>query len=331
MRRRNPTAASATVSLSPERALNVIVETHELTKTYRTVTALDRCNLEVGEGEVFGLLGPNGAGKTTLIRLLLGYLRPTAGRARIAGFDCQQQSVRVREVVSYLPAEASLFPQMRGRDVLRFFSEIRPGSRLEQSLAHARRLELDLNRKVGFMSTGMRQKLALAATMAAEASVYILDEPTANLDPTVRAIVLAMVSEARQRGSTVLFSSHVLSEVEEVCDRVVILRAGQVVHTQSIAELRAQHRITAWLAGDMPLPPPALSGQVRLENRGDGQFLLETPGELAPLLGWLATLPLREVRIEQIGLRAVYDRYHADPAVRAAELRPLPNLAGSQN
>jgi ABC-2 type transport system ATP-binding protein len=290
----------------------VIVETDNLTKSYGRLAALAECSLAVEAGEVYGLLGPNGAGKTTLLRLLLGYLRPTAGSARINGLDCQRQSVRVRRQVAYLPAEASVFPHMRGRDALRFFAEIRPGGDLARSLKLAERLELDLSRRVSFMSTGMKQKLALAATLAADVPLYILDEPTANLDPTVRATVLAMVQEARAGGRTVLFSSHVLSEVEEICDRVVILRAGRLVHTQAMSQLRLQHRIVAALSGPLPAIPDHLRGQLTIVSRQGQEAIFETPGELAPLLGWLATLPLADVRIEPIGLRAIYDRFHTE-------------------
>ena len=291
--------------------MGVIVETHRLTKVYGSLAALHECSLGVEKGEVYGLLGPNGAGKTTLIRLLLGYLRPTSGSATVGGYDCERQSVAVRRLVAYLPAEASMFPQMSGRDALRFFAEIRPGGDVRRSLALASRLELDLSRRVSFMSTGMKQKLALAATMAADTPLYILDEPTANLDPTVRQTVLGLVSEARAAGKTVLFSSHVLSEVEQACDRVVILRAGQLVHTQVMRELRTQHRIVAQLRAPLPPIPEAFNGQLVVAQNGAGDVVLETPGELAPLLGWLATLPLADIRIEPVGLRAVYDRFHA--------------------
>lgn len=290
-----------------------IVATHSLTKIYGPLRALDDCTLTVARGEVFGLLGPNGAGKTTLIRLLLGFLQPSSGHAEIAGLHCQQQSVAVRRNVAYLPAEAALFPQMRGREVLRFFAEIRGGSS-ERSLAIAQRLELDLTRSVGFMSTGMKQKLALAATMGAEVPLYILDEPTANLDPSVRSTVLALVAEARERGATVMFSSHVLPEVEEVCDRVVILRNGRLVHTQVLAELRSQHRILAWLSGPLPELPRDLSATDCSVTQDGDLATIESAGELAPLLGWLAQLPLRDIRIEPVGLRAVYDRFHPPEA-----------------
>ena len=290
----------------------MIVETKSLTKRYGPIAALSDCSLAVQEGEILGLLGPNGAGKTTLLRLLLGFLRPTAGWAKVAGFDCERQSLAVRRQVAYLPAEAAIFPHLRGRDALKFFAEIRPGGELARSLQIAERLELDLSRKVSFMSTGMKQKLAVAATLAADTPIYILDEPTANLDPTVRSTVLALATEARSQGKTLLFSSHVLSEVEEICDRVMILRSGQLVHTQTMAQLRRQHRIVAELTGPLPPVPEALSNQLTVVANGDKEIVLETPGELAPLLKWLATLPLADMRIEPVGLRAIYRRYHAE-------------------
>jgi ABC-2 type transport system ATP-binding protein len=279
----------------------VLVETHELTKTYGPVTALGGCTLQVARGEVFGLLGPNGAGKTTLLRLLLGYLRPTSGTARIDGLDCLRDSVAVRRRVAYLPGEVRLFRQMRGYEALQFFAEVREGGDVARSRKLAERLDLDLTRQVAYMSTGMRQKLALAAALAADTPLVILDEPTANLDPTVRGEVARLVREARQDGRTVMFSSHVLSEVEDVCDRVVILRHGHVVHTQVVAALKRRHRIRA-----------TLDGLVVIRTGPNGEITIETPGELSPILGWLATLPIREVLVEPVGLRAIYDQYHGE-------------------
>jgi ABC-2 type transport system ATP-binding protein len=290
----------------------LIVKTTSLTKRYGSLAALQDCSLGVEQGEVFGLLGPNGAGKTTLLRLLVGYLRPTAGSAQIAGLDCERQSLAVRRQVAYLPAEAAMFPHMRGRDALRFFADVRAASNYSRSIALAQRLELDLSRRVAFMSTGMKHKLALAATLAADTPIYILDEPTSNLDPTVRATVLSLVTEARATGKTVIFSSHVLSEVEQVCDRVVILRAGQLVHTQLMRELREQHRIVARLTAPLPPIPESLNGQLSVVSNDRNEAVLEAPGDLAPLLSWLATLPLSDIRIEPLGLRTIYDRFHAE-------------------
>lgn len=296
------------------------VETRSLTKRYGQFAALADCSLGVEQGEVFGLLGPNGAGKTTLLRLLMGYLCPTSGSAAIDGLDCHRDSVKVHQRVSYLPGEARLFRMMRGRDVLRFFTEVRRGGNFAHASRLATRLELDLSRRVAFMSTGMRQKLALAASLAADTPLVILDEPTANLDPTVRGVVTEMVVEARKAGRTVMFSSHVLSEVEEVCDRVVILRRGKLVHTQVMTELRRRHRIKASLAGPLPSTPEHFQGQLSIRAGNNGDVTIETPGELSPLLGWLATLPLTEVLIEPVGLRAVYDQFHSDNPLEPAQV-----------
>jgi len=165
------------------------------------------------------------------------------------------------------------------------------------------------------MSTGMRQKLALATVLATEVPLLILDEPTANLDPTARAEVLDLVREANARGQTVIFSSHVLSEVEESCGSVAIMRAGRLVHEQSIADIRRGHRIRARLTAGFAGVPEAFDGHVRVvaqkhDAAGAERLVLEAAESLAPLLGWLATLPLEEVEIEPIGLAAVYDRFH---------------------
>jgi ABC-2 type transport system ATP-binding protein len=295
-----------------------IVETGSLTKRYGTLTALSGCSLQVSRGEVFGLLGPNGSGKTTLLRLLLGFLRPNAGWARIDGLDCVGQSLEVRRRVAYLPGEAHLFRAMRGRDVLRFFTEMRPGGDLREAVRLAAALDLDITRRVGFMSTGMRQKLALVVTLAAQVPLLILDEPTENLDPTVRTAVLGLVQDARDRDRTVLLSSHVLSEVEQVCDRVAILRAGKLVHIQVMSDLRRWHRIRAVIGGPVPPLPPQFDGRVSVRVEPHGTVLIETPDELSPLLGWLSTLAPDEVRIEPVGLRAVYDRFHAEGLPPAA-------------
>lgn len=288
----------------------MLVSTDSLTKQYGDVVALRSCSLGVKRGEVFGLLGPNGAGKTTLLRLIMGFLKPTSGQANVDGLDCYRDSLQVRERIAYLPGDARLFRQMRGRDALHFFTDVRPSSSRQRAEELAERLELDLNRRVGFMSTGMRQKLALAATMAAETEIVILDEPTANLDPTVRATVLNLVREAQSAGQTVLFSSHVLSEVEDICDRVVILRKGELVHTQIVSELKQQHTITLQTEMAQVEIPPRLQTTLQTGGVSEGTVRLETASKLGPVLEWLATLEFDEVCIEPRGLRPVYDAFH---------------------
>jgi beta-exotoxin I transport system ATP-binding protein len=293
-----------------------IVETKSLTKHYSGLPALDDCTLSVERGQVFGLLGPNGSGKTTLLRLLMGFLRSTRGAATIDGRDCYRESVAVHSGVSYLPGDVRLVRGMRGRDVLTFFASLRGETRPTRSVQLAARLGLDLTRRVSQSSTGMRQKLALAAVLAADVPLLILDEPTSNLDPTVRGTILNMIREAKSAGRTVIFSSHVMTEVEQVSDRVVILRSGQLVHNQAMSEIRRGHRIHARTSGPLPPIPEAFAKHTVITRLADARIAIDAPGDLSPLLGWLATLPLTEVHVEPIGLQAVYEKYH-QPEVAA--------------
>lgn len=286
-----------------------LVATEYLTKSYGSFTALEGCTLTVARGEIFGLLGPNGSGKTTLLRTLMGFLRPTAGTATIDGLDCYRQARQVHARVSYLPAEARLFRGMDGYQVLRFFQSARPDGDLPRALELAERLELDLSRPVTRCSTGMRQKLALVAILAIKALLLILDEPTSNLDPTTRAQVLHIVQEAREAGQTVIFSSHVLSEIEAICDRVAVLRRGQLVHLQALAELNRQHRIEARLAGTLPPLPPQLAN-VEVQRNGDQWVAFRTEGDLLPVLHWLSEQQVTDVRVRPAGLQTVYERFH---------------------
>ena len=294
-----------------------LVLTEQLTKRYGSFVALDHCSLSIREGEVFGLLGPNGAGKTTLLRILLGFLRPTSGRATIDGLDCYRAAVEVHRRVAYMPGEARLFRQLRASEVLRFFADVREEPNADAGFRLADRLQLDVRRRVAWMSTGMRQKLALAVTLAANAKLMILDEPTTNLDPNVRSEVITLVKQARAAGRTVLFSSHVLSEVEEACDRVAIVRAGELVHIQSMAELRRQHRIRATLRRPLPAVPQGLHSELVIRQLSDDTVVIDTSCDLSRLFEWLACLSLDEITVEPFGLRAVYDRFHG---MRATDL-----------
>lgn len=286
------------------------VETSGLTKRFGDFDALRDCTLRVETGEVFGLLGPNGAGKTTLIRLLLGFMRPTSGSARVGGLDVVEQSVDVRRQVAYLPGDARLPGHMRARGLLAFFAGMHPSGSLPRSLEVAERLELDLTRRVAFMSTGMRQKLALAVVLGPRTPLLILDEPTANLDPTVRGEVLNMVAEARREGRTVIFSSHVLSEIEEVCDRVVLLRRGQLVLDQRLKDLRDRHLIRGLATGPLTPAVGPWSDSVVIETDDQGRVTVDVAGDLLPALRWLVEQKIEQVRIEPVRLKTVYQGVH---------------------
>lgn len=290
-----------------------LVRCEHLTKRYGDFTALSDCTLNVRRGEVFGLLGPNGAGKTTLIRTLLGYLYPTSGRCSIDGLDPADDPVEVRRQVSYLPGDARLPRHMRGKGLLNFFAEMHPLGDRDRSFAVAEQLELDLTRRVAFMSTGMRQKLALAVVLGPRTPLLILDEPTANLDPTVRATVLDLVSSEQAMGRTVMFSSHVLSEIEQTCDRVAFLRKGHLAHELALEDLFQRHRVTARRtdasSSEIQIPSD-LAEWIGGINQTENRIQISTAGDLAPVLPWLATLPIEQIRIEPLGLHAIYQSVH---------------------
>ena len=291
---------------------NLILKCDGLSKRYGDFDALSDCDVQVNVGDVFGLLGPNGAGKTTLIRLLLGYLHPTNGRSEVLGCDCASESVKVRQKVAYLPGDARLPRHMKGESVLKFFAEMHPLGDLNRSRQVAERLELNLKTRVAFMSTGMRQKLALAVVLGPQTPLLILDEPTANLDPTVRAVVLDLVCEAQSEGRTVMLSSHVLSEIEETCNRVAFLRRGKLAHQMEMADLSQRHRLTALCNGSPITVPNTLVDRVSLlQTPESSKIRIDTSGDLAPILQWVAELNLQQIRFEPFGLRTIYDSVHS--------------------
>ena len=291
---------------------DLAIEAHRLSKKYRSVDALVECNLAIEQGKIFGLLGPNGAGKTTLLRTLLGFLRPTSGTAKLMGFDCETQSVNVRQQVSYLPGEARLYRAMRGRDVLELFSGLQHHGSLSNSLGIAKRLELDLSRRVMFMSTGMRQKLAISIVLGSDAPVVILDEPTANLDPTIRSEVVMLIREIHHGQRTILLSSHIFSDIEGTCDEVAILKQGRVVASADLHKLRQLHLVRGRVATASAIHSMNLDSLNFVEySRFDGtQVELQLSGSPAQWLGWLAATGLEDMTIDNAGVRALYERYH---------------------
>jgi ABC-2 type transport system ATP-binding protein len=288
-----------------------MISTLGLTKRYGDVLALSGLTLDIRQGEVFGLLGPNGSGKTTTIRLLLGLIKPTAGRAQVMGHDCWKKSLEVRRLVSYLPGELRLPGSMTGYQVLKFYSDLRSGLGLERALAIAEQtMRIDLGRRVRGYSTGMKQKLAVALSFGDPVDILILDEPTSALDPSARGDVLNLVTQARADGQTIIFSGHVLSEVEQVADRVGILRRGRLMHVEDMHERRSVRMLLVRFRGE---PPGAWPDELQLslrERTGD-VLLLEHRGDGAiPLLAWLASQAVEDLAIGTEDLRSLYDRFH---------------------
>ncbi len=287
-----------------------MISTQGLTKRYRNVSALNNFSLDIAKGEVFGLVGPNGSGKTTAIRLLLGLLRPTSGRAKIHEHDCWRESHAVHEITSFLPGEIRLFGSLTGLETLGFLSGLRGGRGLTRAVAIAQGvLGLDLKRKVRTYSTGMKQKLALAQAFADPVELLILDEPTAALDPSARSEVLRLIIGAKALGQTVLFSGHVLPEVEEVADRVGIIRLGQLMHVEDMKQRRVLRLLQVRFRG---APPESWPESLQLSVReGNGATrLFEHRGEVGPLLEWLSAQAVDDLAIGLDDLQSLYQKYH---------------------
>ncbi len=288
-----------------------ILATHALTKRYGATLALDRLDLSLEAGALFGFLGPNGAGKTTTLRLLLGLLRPTSGRAAILGHDCWRDSVPIRRDLGYLPGELHLYPNMTGLDHLKLFGRIRGISLVDRGRALAEQFDLDLARRAGQLSRGNRQKLGLVLALAHEPRLMILDEPTGGLDPMMQDRLRRILRAFASRGHTIVFSSHQLDEVEQLCDRVAILREGRLVEDTDLESLRRRAprevRIL-WGAGVQPAAvPPALE----LVSRDSSRWLCRWHGPSKPLLGWLAGLNgVEDVTISPPDLESLFHEYY---------------------
>lgn len=220
--------------------MDAILRADGLSKSYGSHCALSDLDLSVAQGEVFGFLGPNGAGKSTAIRLLLGLLRATSGHARVCGFDCWSQSREVRSRVGYLPGEVRFPEGLRGLDLVRQLARLRGVTSEGRELAD--RFELDLERRIRNYSKGMRQKLGIVVAFFHEPELLILDEPTSGLDPIHQRRLIDLIVERRNAGATVFFSSHVLSEVEGISDRVAMLRAGRLIRCGSLDEVEQLRR-----------------------------------------------------------------------------------------
>jgi polyether ionophore transport system ATP-binding protein len=283
------------------------VRTEALTKHYDTVVALDRLDLELEEGEVLGYLGPNGAGKTTTIRLLLGFARPTSGRAEIFGIDCQRRPVEAHRRIAFVPGEATLWPSLTGAETLHLLGRVH--GRVDQAYRQelVERFELDTEKKVRAYSKGNRQKVVLVAALMTRADLLVLDEPTSGLDPLMEQEFRRCIAEAKGRGQTVFLSSHSMSEVEAVCDRVAILRNGALVETGTLAEMRhlSATQVDATFTGAVP-DLSAVPGVVVVEQSAH-RLRCRVQPPIEPLLDALAgsgvsRLTSREPSLEELFL-----------------------------
>ena len=293
-----------------------------LTKHYGRVHALEDVSLEVVPGEIFGFLGPNGAGKSTLIRLLLGYLHPTAGRASVLGLDIVRDSVAIRARTGYLPGGIALDDGLTGERYLDDLAALsrRPSIR---RAAICERLELTdrvLRRPIRDYSRGMRQKVGIVQALQHDPEVAILDEPSEGLDPLMQRAFYEVLDEVRAAGRTVFFSSHVLSEVERVCDRVAIVRAGRLVLTEDVAELRAQRRRRVELRFEGPAPDLGRLEGVSELTVGDGVLSCALAGDPRAFLEAIRGSAVTDLVIEPARLEEAFlELYAGEEAAEVAE------------
>ncbi len=237
---------------------NASIDCQNLVKTFGSFRALDGLNLQVAPGEVHGFLGPNGSGKSTTIRILLGLLRASGGQARLLGADPWADAVNVHRRLAYVPGDVNLWPALSGGECIDLFGSLRGGLDPKRRAHLLKLFELDPTKKTRTYSKGNRQKVALVAALASDVDLYILDEPTSGLDPLMEANFRDAILELKSRGKTVLLSSHILSEVEALCDRITIIKDGRTVESGTLAELRHLHRMS--IEADTAKPATGLKG-----------------------------------------------------------------------
>jgi len=294
------------------------VLTHGLTKRFARLVAVKGLDLAVEPGQVFGFLGLNGAGKTTTIRMLLDLLRPSAGRAAILGHDCQSDSVAARELVGYMPGEPGFYRDMTGRQVLGVLARlsaraVREAWRRELLERLAFRDE-DLDRRIREYSSGMKRKLAIVSAFQADAPLLILDEPTEGLDPLMQEAFYALLADVRQRGTTVFLSSHVLSEVDRVCDRIGILRAGELVLEAPVGQVRRMAPRLVRVVFRQPVAPPPAGWPALIEVVATSatQWSLRAQGSIGPVVESLAGLPVADLDVREPRLEDVVIQYYRE-------------------
>ena len=288
-----------------------------LTKRYGDVQALNNLNLEVSQGEILGFLGLNGAGKTTTIRILLDLLRPNSGNAFILGHDCQTDGLQARLNIGYLPGEMGIYSDLTGRQVLDLLTKI--GGRQVDKVRRGElqeRLEFpdsDLRRRLREYSTGMKRKLGLIQAFQSDPLLLILDEPTEGLDPLMQESFYKLLVDVKQRGRTVFMSSHVLSEVDRVCDRIALVRKGELVLLSNVEELRklAARPVRVVFGEDVPGPHGLPAGS-EMTEAAPREWKVNVEGPLGPLLRAIATLPVRDIEIAEARLEDVILKYYRD-------------------
>ncbi|SCE90118.1 ABC-2 type transport system ATP-binding protein [Micromonospora saelicesensis] len=307
-----------------------VISIGNLVKTFGAIRALDGLDLHVEQGEVHGFLGPNGSGKSTTIRILLGLLRRDSGDAQVLGADPWRDAVRLHRRLAYVPGDVSLWPNLTGGEAIDLLGQLRGGldRRRRDELLH--RFDLDPTRRCRTYSKGNRQKVAIVAAFSSPVELYVLDEPTSGLDPLMEAVFQDEVRRVKQAGATVLLSSHVLAEVEALCDRVSIIREGRTVESGTLTELRHLTRTAVTVETARPVSGLDVLPGVHDVHEVDGRTHLEVePAHLDELLGQLIRFGVRALTSTPPTLEQLFLRHYGDDPAAAATGAPATAAAGA--
>ena len=291
---------------------SLVIETIGLTKKFGSATALGGLDLAVSEGEVHGFLGPNGSGKSTTIRILLGLMKPTGGTARVLGLDPWAQPVATHRDIAYVPGDVSLWPNLSGGEAIDLLTKLRGGASAVRRAQLIDEFELDPRKKARTYSKGNRQKVALIAAFARPAKLYILDEPSSGLDPVMESVFRVQIERARADGATVLLSSHVLSEVEQLCDRLTIIRAGVAVETGSLIDLRHLSRTSFRVGGIQVDSVAGVRGVHDVRAHGDAIEFEVDAADMATVLKAVAGLPSTSLTVAPASLESLFLRHYSE-------------------
>ncbi len=295
--------------------MDSVLVTTKLSKKYpnANVYALKNLTLNVGPGEVYGFLGPNGAGKSTAIRTLMNFIQPTSGSATILGRDIIKDSVKIKQEIGYLAGDGAVYNKMTGRQYLEYLGELQPPSSKTYQQELTKRLQATLNKPLGSLSRGNRQKISIIQAFMHQPKLLILDEPSSGLDPLMQEVFYELIAESKARGAAVFMSSHILSEVQKICDRVGIIRNGELVTERNIAEMAEEAAQTFDLTFKDNLPVSKLKNLAcvqKLVENSPHSVTLQVRGELAPLFSILAQYTVTNIDTRTLDLEEAFMHYY---------------------
>jgi len=287
-----------------------IIETKKLTKYYGKSRGIIDVDLTIEKGEIFGFIGPNGAGKSTTIRLLLDLIKPTGGSASVFGLDCQKDYAKIHEEIGYLPSEVFYYENMKVKDLLAYSASFYKKDCSAKIKELAKRLDLDLNRKIDDLSYGNKKKVGIVQGLLHSPQLIILDEPTGGLDPLMQQTFFEILKEENRRGATVLFSSHILSEVQKICDRVAIIKDGRIIRIDTMASLTESMYLKVAMETNTEVPQDFLNGSMNnfVVNGKDVSFLYK--GDTNELLAKLSKLDIVRISMSEPDLEEIFMHYY---------------------